>query len=283
MLIPNKFNPNDPSLWNDFDPFEKSDKYIDGKSETSIKLAVNNRRTWSDPDVKERRQVGIKKAKRDAGSCPPEVYMEVYLNSFGEDRRDGYVDKTRKILKSKGFDFHKDRVYKIITNGLNTVDDDTHKQNIVEWEKKFGFGIWEITSPGIELLEEYDKVWSENLVPPSVVWHIRFNMIDSTPKEVRDYLLPWTNGDYYRSANGTKIENGRYLDIRKKKFPFLTDQPSQYAIFDDREKLTEWLCAKMKRKTLSNTYLHQIIHSNNEIKMVGELSGYRIKKYKETK
>lgn len=245
---------------------------------TSLKISENNKRTWANSDVSTRRSVAIRKAKQDAGSCPPEVYMEVYLNSFGEDRRDGYVANARKFLKSKGFDFHKDRVYHIITNGLNTVDDTTHKQNTVEWEKKFGFGVWEITSPGIDLLEEYDKVWSKNLVPPSVVWHIRVNMANSTPKEVRDYLLPWTNGDYYRSADGTRVENGRYINLRKKQFPFLTDQPSQYAIFDDREKLTEWLQIKMKRKTLNNTYLHQILHRDTDIKMVGELSGYRIRK-----
>ena len=277
-MTPNKFNPNDPSLWRDFDPFEKSDEYIDGKSEMSIKVALNNRRTWADPDVKLKRQAGIKQAKRDAGSCPPEVYMEVYSNSWGADRRDGYVANARKFLKSKGFDFHKDRVYQIITNGLNTVDENTHKQNTVEWEKKFGFGVWEVTSPGVDLLPEYDKVWNENLVPPSVVWHIRFNMTNSSPKEVRDYLLPWTNGDYYRSADGTRVENGRYINLRKKSFPFLTDQPSQYAVFDDREKFTEWLRVKMKRKTLTTTYLHQILHRESEIKQVGELSGYRIRK-----
>lgn len=245
---------------------------------TSLKISENNKRTWANGDVSNKRSVAIRKSKRDAGSCPPEIYIEVYQNSWGVDRRDGYVVNARKFLKSKGFDFHKDRVFKIITNGLNTVDGNTHKQNTVEWEKKFGFGEWEITSPGIDLLEEYDKVWSENLVPPSVVWHVRFKMANSTPKEIRDYLLPWTNGDYYRSADGTRVENGRYIDIRKKRFPFLTDQPSQYAIFDDREKLTEWLRVKMKRKILTNIYLHQIIGRDNEIKMVGELSGFRIRK-----
>jgi len=245
---------------------------------TSFKISENNRRTWANTNVSNKRSLSIKQAKKDAGSCPPEIYMEVYLNSLGADRRDGYVDNARKFLKSKGFNFHKDRVYQIITNGLNTVSDDTHKQNMIEWEKNFGFGVWEVTSPGIDLLEEYDKVWSESLVPPSVVWHIRFNMTNSTPKEIRDYLLPWTNGDYYKSADGTRVENGRYIDIRKKRFPFLTDQPSHYAIFDDREKLTEWLRVKMNRKTLNNVYLHQILNRESEIKQVGELSGFRIRK-----
>ena len=248
-MLTSKFNPNDPKHWADFDPTQSTGNYIDGKSETSVKIAKNNRRTWADPDVKAKRQVGIKIAKRNAGSCPPEIYMEVYLNSWGSDRRDGYVASARKFLKSKGFDFHKDRVYHIITNGLNTVDDETHKQNATNWEKRFGFGVWEVTSPGVDLLDEYDKVWSENLVPPSVVWHIRFNMATSTPREVRDYLLPWTNGDYYRSADGTRVENGRYINLRKKVFPFLTDQPYQYAIFDDREKLTEWLRVKIHFET----------------------------------
>lgn len=245
---------------------------------TGLKISENNKRTWANPAVKNKRSVSIKKQKQLNGACPPELYLEVYSNSWDADRRDGYVANARKFLKSKGFDFHKDRVYHIITNGLNTVDETTHKQNTVEWEKKFGFGVWEVTSPGVDLLPEYDKVWSENLVPPSVVWHIRFNMANSSPKEVRDYLLPWTNGDYYRSSDGKRVENGRYINLRKKSFPFLTDQPSQYAIFDDREKFTEWLRVKMKRKTLTNTYLHQILNRESEIKQVGELSGYRIRK-----
>lgn len=244
---------------------------------TSSKISENNRRTWASNSVKEKRTNSIKKTKQDQGACPPEIYMEIYLNSFGEDRRDGYVNKARKILKSKGFNFHKDRVYRVINNGINTVDDNTHQQNMIEWEKRFGFGVWEITSPGTDLLGEYDKAWSKNLVPPSVVWHVRFNMTNASPKEIRDYLLPWTGGDYYRSADGTRVENGRYITLRKKSFPFLTDKPSQYAIFDDREKLTEWLRVKMKRKTLSNEYLHQVLN-RDEIKMVGELSGYRIRK-----
>jgi len=277
-LTSTKFNPNDPKYWKEFDPFEKSNEYIDGKSETSIKISCNNRRTWANPDVKARRQTGMTRAKQESGSCPPEIYAEVYANSWGADRKKGYVADARRFLKSKGYNFHKDRVYQIMSNGLMTVDEQTHQQNITKWDKTFGFGIWEITSPGIDLLEEYDRVWSDNRVPPSVVWHIRFNMAQSTPKEVRDYLLPWTMGDYYRSSDGRRIENGRYIDLRKKKFPFLINEPCQYTIFDNKEKLTEWLRVKMKRATLNYTYLHQILHNNDEIKMVGPLSGYRIRR-----
>lgn len=245
---------------------------------TGNKIAENNKRTWANSAVKEKRQTAIKKAKQENGACPPELYEEVYWKSWGDDRRDGYVADARKFLKSKGFDFHKDRVYQIITNGLNTVDEKTHKQNTNEWKKIHGFGVWEVTSPGVDLLAEYDTTWKDNLVPPSVVWHIRFNMKNASPKEIRDYLLPWTNGDYYRSSDGSRVENGRYLNLRNKVFPFLTDKKSQYAVFDDKEALIEWLRVKMKRKTLSNVYLHQILNRGNNIKMVGELSGYRIRK-----
>ena len=155
---------------------------------TSLKISENNRRTWANPNVSNKRSSSIKQAKKDAGACPNELYEQIYLNSFGSDRRDGYVDTARKFLKSKGFDFHKDRVYHIINNGLNTVDVETHEQNISKWEKTFGFGVWEITSPGVDLLEEYDIVWGDNKFPPSVIYHIRFNMSTCSPKEIRDYL-----------------------------------------------------------------------------------------------
>lgn len=48
-----KFNPNDPSLWKDFDPFETTSDYVDGKSEARIKRSISASTKKDNPIFKE--------------------------------------------------------------------------------------------------------------------------------------------------------------------------------------------------------------------------------------
>lgn len=234
-------------------------------------IVANNQRTWKDPKVAERRRNGIRKTKQEQAEFSKKELLEIYNDSWGPDRRNGWIAKTLKKYQKRGL--LKDRLNHLMNNGFNTVSEKTHSKNLAQWEKQYGFGVWHIYTPGCDLLKEYDKVF-DNIVPPSAVWHIRFGMKDPTPSKIREYLLKYTKTIW---MDGNRVANGRYLNIRNKVFPFLTDKKSRQIVIDDREKMRSWLMEKLNRKSLSVMYMHQILHRDS-IKQVGALAGYKIVK-----
>lgn len=234
-------------------------------------IVDNNKRTWKDPNVAERRRNGIRKTKQEQAEFSKKELLEIYNDSWGPDRRNGWIAKTVKKYQKRGL--KKDRVNQLINNGYNTVSEKTHNKNLAKWEKQYGFGVWHIYTPGSDLLKDYDKVF-DNIVPPSAVWHIRFGMKDPTPKKIREYLLKYTKTIW---MDGDRVANGRYLNIRNKVFPFLTDKKSTLTVIDDREKMRDWLIQKLNRKSLSGIYMHQILN-NGSVKQLGPLAGYKIVK-----
>lgn len=242
-------------------------------------IVNNNIESWKDPKVKQSRIKGIRKAKADAGAMPFSLIKEIYDNSWGEDRRDGYVNKALKKIQKKHPNISIHTVYHMTVNDyVKVVSDKQHKKNLLEWEQKYGFGVYEITPPSVTLLDEYDKAHEEHNglnYPPSVVWYVRFKMANATPTEVRDYLLPWTGGKYITSPGSGRIENGRYINIRKKLYSFLTDKTSKPFLIKTRQELNEFLNEKLGRK-INNMYMHQILQT--EIKKLGPLAGWKIAK-----
>lgn len=236
-------------------------------------IVDSNIRTWKDPKVAKKRKEAIRRVKQEQAEFSKEELLKIYNNSWGPNRRSGWIDQTVKKYEKRGL--LKNRLNHLINNGFQTVSPEVHNTNLEEWEIKYGFGVWEVFTPGVDLLKDYDRAYSENIIPPSAVWFIRFKMKDSNPKEIRDYLLKYTDGKYWMDKD--RIANGRYLNVRNKIYPFLTDQKSEKITFKDAELLKEWLKNKMNRKSLSRMYMHQVLNKG-EIKQVGPLAGYKIKK-----
>lgn len=114
-----------------------------------------------------------------------------------------------------------------------------------EWEEKYNqYQIIAKTS-GKDLLKEYDALYeqsehykkvnlSHKLATPSVVYHCRFNLKDTTPQTVRDYC---------DSIGIPRIKNdlGLYKQILNDKFLFLTQDVSQTYTFNSYDELAVFL------------------------------------------
>ena len=252
-----------------------------GHAKAGLKTSEHNKKTWANPATRKARIKGIRKTKADAGAMTKALIKEVYDNSWGPDRRDGYVEKALKTVRKTHPTISIHSVYHMIVNDyVKVVSDAQHKKNMLKWEQQHGFGIYELTPPSVTLLDEYDKAHEEHNglnYPPSVVWHVRFKMANATPKEVRDYLLPWTGGKYLTSPGSGKIENGRYIVIRKLLYSFLTDKKSKSFLIKNRDELNEFLNEKLGRK-INNQYMHQVLAT--EIRKLGPLAGWKIAKVK---
>jgi hypothetical protein len=244
---------------------------------TGNKISANNQRTWANSAVKEKRKNAIRQSKLDGGAVPKELYHKIYKDSWGPDRRTGYLDKAIKFLSKKGYTISRDKINHVVLNEAGTVTKEEHDQNMKTWTQKYGFGIWEVCSPGVDLLPIYDTHFTRSDLLASVVWDIRFKMKGASPKEIRDFLLPYTGGDYLRSKDGSRVENGRYLNYRNRLFPFLTDKTSKVLRFEDKESLRKWVSKKVG-KEITDTYLYQIITNNDGVKEIGELQGYVFRK-----
>lgn len=244
------------------------------KSDTSVAISRNNKISWRNPEIRQRRSEGIQKTKIENGCLSKEEKHKIYLETFQKDRKNGklYIKLAKKYNVSVNFIQH------IATNINKTVTDEQHQKNLEEWEENFGiFGEWELSSPGKDLIKDYDKIWKDNKVPPSAIYHIRFVMKDPTPEKIRNYLLPWTDNEILRHKNG-KVANGRYINYRTKQYPFLTDKKSQKFKF---KKLADFhlFLEKMYGHTIDKMYVHQILQQN-EIRMTGPMTGWRFKKIK---
>jgi hypothetical protein len=244
---------------------------------TGNKISANNQRTWANSAVKEKRKNAIRQSKLDGGAVPKELYHKIYKDSWGPDRRTGYLDKAIKFLSKKGYTISRDKINHVVLNEAGTVTKEEHDQNMKTWTQIYGFGIWEVYSPGVDLLPIYDTHFTRSDLLASVVWDIRFKMKGASPKEIRDFLLPYTGGDYLRSKDGSRVENGRYLNYRNRLFPFLTDKTSKVLRFEDKESLRKWVSKKVG-KEITDTYLYQIITNNDGVKEIGELQGYVFRK-----
>jgi hypothetical protein len=256
---------------------KKTQAQIDAVYSISYHATINNKITWQNKEKRSNRIAGIKKAKITNGSVPKEVYHDIYKNSWGADRKSGYVEKTVKRLHKQGFKtITASRIHHVIINDLKSVSNRQHKKNVDQWHDQYGFGIWKVSSPGVELLPKYDKHFKDHKFLPSIIWKIRFDMANAEPKQIRDFLLPYTNNKYITNKNGG-IENGFYITLRKKRFSFLTDKSSNIQIFKDKEKLRKWLMKILKRKELTYIYMWQILN-NNSVKELGPLAGYVFEK-----
>lgn len=244
---------------------------------TGLKISANNQRTWANSAVKEKRKNAIRQSKLDGGAVPKELYHKIYKDSWGPDRRTGYLDKAIKFLSKKGYTISRDKINHVVLNEAGTVTKEEHDQNMKTWTQNYGFGVWEVCSPGVDLLPIYDTHFARSDLSASVVWNIRFKMKNASPKEIRDFLLPYTGGDYLRSKDGSRVENGRYLNYRNRLFPFLTDKKSKVLRFEDKESLRKWVSKKVG-KEITDMYLYQIITKNDGVKEIGELQGYVFRK-----
>lgn len=264
-----KLNINDPKYWSEIDWDEPKTSEILKRTDTQVEISRRNRLNWADPKKKEQRKNSIKKVREEQSILNDDLRKEIYFIALGPTRRSGLIDEL-----SISYKVSKNYIKHIINNSQKLVSDEDHILNMKNWEAKYGFGIWEIMTPGVDLIDEYDKTIS-NSFPCSIVWKIRFKMKDNSPKEIRDILLPYTNGKYITNKSG-KIENGRYLNIRNKYYPFLTEEKSNKIIIDNSDDMQKWL-SKIMGRNITKIYMFQILNSN-PIKKIGSLSGYKFTK-----
>ena len=263
----------------------KKHNITDGKLSQSASSTANNKRTWADPKIRKKRTEHIIKSKQEQGAVPHWVIEGIYKGSWGDDRRTDYIDTVIKKYSEylKNVVNQREYLVHVINNSKKSVSKKQHKKNLEDWNDQW-FGTWLVYSPGKDLLEDYDDCFNQGSITgnakrchiaPSVIYHIRFNMKESTPKEIRDYLLPWTNGEYLKSRDGTRVENGRYLNYRNKQYPYLTDENGTVTEFTNRKDLENWLCKMLNKKSLSsNTRFWQILEK--PVKELGPLAGYKI-------
>jgi hypothetical protein len=267
--IPRNLDDFDASEWGNVQLPGLSDEELHAKNWNQVTLNIE---TWKNENTRNARIKGIKKAKAEVSKFTQYSRKElrkIYDESWVEFRGQPLVDSL-----SKKYNLSSIAVQNLIYNYSNIVSENIHNKNVKKWEQEYGFGIWQITTPGIELLGDYDT-FATIKIPCSAIWHIRYNMIDATPKEIRDYLLPWTNGKYITNNSGG-IENGRYTTFRKKLYSeFLTNQHCNTFIIDCKYKMQTWLQKMLDRK-ISLIYQHQILSS--PIKLKGPLAGYKIEK-----
>lgn len=253
------------------DPIEKNRKI---KSDTSILISNNNRRTWLNQDVRTKRSAGIKKAKQESGITLTDAQrLEIYNLSFQPNRNTNlYAELSEK------YNISIDYVNHICSNSIRIVTDQQHKINLSNWEKQFGFfGHWRLHSPGKNLLKYYDKHYEKNMIPPSVIFHIRYKMSHCSPKEIRDYLLPWTNNRYFKNNKGG-IENGRYINYRKKMYPWLINEDGQFYDIESMDRFHQFV-KQFYGNNLTRSYAHQILNGSR-IKEDGPMTAWMFEKIK---
>lgn len=91
-----KFNPNDPSLWKDYNPFEKPKEYVGGKSETHIIRAKQMKDRMNDPDYVEKVAKGNRKKAKDPT-------WQKKMNAILKDRHNdpNWLEKMKELGQQK--------------------------------------------------------------------------------------------------------------------------------------------------------------------------------------
>lgn len=111
-----KFNPNDPSLWKDYNPFEKPEEYVGGKSETHIIRAKQMKDRMNDPDYVEKVAKGNRKKAKDKTwrrtmdqvlrKRHEDKEWQQKMKELGQQKKDdpAFQKKMEKILKERAKD-----------------------------------------------------------------------------------------------------------------------------------------------------------------------------------
>jgi len=255
------------------DPFDKLFSDIEFIDNTELKNATmrskvraNNRRTWNNPAVRERRSKGIKKAYsgkvKETKRLWNQIYDEAWSILLNSDRT-----KTSVIEEfSLKYDLHIAVIANIIYKNRH-ISQTKHKKNMTAWQNTANIWECEFQSPGPELLDDYDLAYNNadryGIIPPSIVYNVRFNMSDVPAPELREYLLPWTKTIQVEVKSG-RVRNGYYIKVRKNKFKFLTTQPSKKYSCNSFEDV-QTVLKLMLGKTLNRQQAHHWIHNGTHI------------------
>lgn len=245
-------------------------KFIDNQelqnATTSSKVKANNRRTWSNPVVKAKRVNGIKKSKSDGVKETKRLWNKIY-NEAWTILLNSDKNKAEVISHfSKLYNLHTSVITNILYRNRH-IPVAKHNKNMKTWQNTHNTWECEFQSPGVELLDDYDLAYTNTarygIIPPSVVYNVRFNMNDVPAPELREYLLPWTKTIQTEEKSG-RIRNGYYIGIRKNKFKFLTTQSSKTYKCNNFEDVQSVL-KLMLGKTLTNQQAHHWINKGTHI------------------
>lgn len=217
-----KFNPNDPSLWKDYNPFEEEDL------------------TW-DGDKREQ-DVDSKKSKYPI-SLWRQIYKEYFEDNvervelvqiYGEEMRSGIY----RITSMDDFD----AVYKLVRYKK------PYHQRMIrqkkEWQEQWdreNKRVYLFRSPGKDLLEFYDQKINESQYGratskdgqkylPSHIYHLRFEKEYDT-----DYIKSFVKKHYNRNIDTAEANKVWRL------YPWLTDKDHYYFATDTLSNLSQWI------------------------------------------
>jgi hypothetical protein len=174
-LTPNKFNPNDPSLWKDFDPFEKSSDYVDGKSEARI----NRSKSASDKKgnkgfsntmkgvAAERNQTAEYVEKYQVGMANRDNTYQAESNARPEVK-----EKISKALKDKPkTNEHKQALKSTTTNRYGDANyEAAHKAGLAKRDKPFHAGEYGIFQSRSEAAKYAIKQGLKNALKKFEAW-----------------------------------------------------------------------------------------------------------------
>lgn len=238
-----KFNPNDPALWKDYNPYSGEDLTWDG----------------------DKREQDVVRAKRPV-SFYRQIYKEFYENHITQvDLIKKYGEKLRKAIYtiSKTNSPEYDAVYHLCRYSRQY-----HKEKVldfIDWKTQDDYEnkrVYLFRSPGKDLLKFYDQKINESEYGranskdgqkylPSHIYHLRFEK-EYDPEYIKSFVMK-----YYNREIDTAEANRVW-----RLYPWLTDQNHYYYATDTLIQLTTDID--------TNGYL------NNHFRQTGEYTGWSI-------
>jgi hypothetical protein len=144
-MKPIKFNPNDPKLWTDFDPTERAEEFVDGKSQIQIERIRLNKRITETVEWKEANTKGLDKRRQlyNLSEQQKKSAEKRYKFPGGEEKRIKFLEKAKitmsyhpKIVEARN-KIHEEQSKEIVTPFGNFISYNEANRNIpVDLAKK---------------------------------------------------------------------------------------------------------------------------------------------------
>jgi hypothetical protein len=276
-LTPSKFNPNNPSLWKDFDPFASELTYVDGKSERYINVSKANRIKAQDPDWKEardrststpeykaslkagkekfwqnapeshRRHIAKKAADANLTFSSKEQAEEIFWKCWAEDRGEKLY---KKLAKEYNVSFH--GIISLVRGNFNKtihlycpVSYEKLEEMKADWEQRYKSITIVAVRPGYEHLDNYDRLYRESAQYEKVhdAWKKTLPSVVFHCRYILPTPTPQSVRDYCNNIGIPQLKNdlGQYKKILNEQFTWLRNDPAEVFEFKSYEDLGEFL------------------------------------------
>jgi len=209
------------------------------------KLKEGHKRFWETATDEYRNQRAQTSFDAKISFASKEQATEIFWLCWGPDRG----EKLYKKLAKK-YNVGYEGIINLVRGGQRgheycPVNDITLEKMKQDWREKYQTYKVCAVIPGNDQLDNYDRLYKESglynkagqankLATPNVVFYCRFILKNPTPQTVKEYC---------DSIGIPKVYNdmSQYNNILYKKFPWLTNKPSETVEFDSYEELAEFL------------------------------------------